>query len=175
MTADICRAFMGAIEAAEVKSYQFNTDLGTRLYHDGERAIAKPNYSIDAIVALRSGNFAGSHNRYQNKINVVVSDFGDIHEVEAGLSVEQAKKFCEAMDGFELTDDDLKILLNIDGANYNINPVTGDYVNAFHYLSKKQLEELTPEERAEYEAKLAEYEEKKSKYLGSHQAAQITL
>ena len=42
MNSNQAKKFMDAVEAANIKSYQFDTDLGTHLYHDGVRAIARP-------------------------------------------------------------------------------------------------------------------------------------
>ena len=68
----------------------------------------------------------------------------------------------------------IKILLEIDKKNYDIIPETGDY-NRFHYLSKKQYEALSKEDREKYDKEKAEYEEKKEKYIGQNSAASITL
>ena len=65
--------------------------------------------------------------------------------------------------------------MNIYGKNVNLNPETGDYVHGFHYLSKKEYDELSPEEKEAYDASKKEYEEAKEKYIGVNQAASITL
>ena len=59
-----------------------------------------------------------------------------------------------------VTDDDVKILVRITGAERQIIPPTGNYnFKDFIYLSEAQLERLTPEEREQYENDKAEWEE----------------
>lgn len=174
MNSQQAKAFMNAIEAAGIKTFEFDSDLCTHFYHDGVHAIVKPNYDLECMVAFRANDYGGSVKRYKHNIQAIVSDFGDIHEVRTAGSFDQIKKFAEAIGGIDFTNDELKILVSIDNANYDIIPETGDYVNAFHYLSKKQIAELSTEERAEYEASLKEYEEKKKNHLQRGAAAQIT-
>lgn len=173
MNANQAKKFMDAIEAAGIKSYEFDTDLGTHLYNDGERAIARPLYDLEAVIAYRS-KFGGSTPVYEGGIQIEMSDFGDIHECRAGGSLEQIKKFAAAF-GDTLSEEDLKILVKIENTNVNIKPETGDYVNGFHYLSAKQIEQLSPEEKADYEARLAEHEKSVREYIPANQAASISL
>ena len=173
MNSNQAKKFMDAVKAANIKSYQFDTDLGTHLYHDGVRAIARPLYDLEAVISYRAMS-GGSTPVYGNNIQVITSDFGDIHECRLAGSLEQIKKFA-AEYGDTLSNDDLKILLQIDSTNVNIKPETGDYVNGFKYLTAKQISQLSPEEKADYEAELAEHEKSVREYIAPNQAASITL
>ena len=94
--------------------------------------------------------------------------------MRAAGDYQQIVKFVERLGSISLNDDELKILLEIDKKNHDIIPETGDY-NRFHYLSKKQYEALSKEDREKYDKEKAEYEEKKEKYIGQNSAASITL
>lgn len=174
MNSTQAKAFMDAIEAAEIKTFEFDTDLCTHLYNDGIHAIVKCDYDKECCVAIRSVDYGGSHARYENKVQVVMSDFGDIHEVRAAGTYDQIIKFIDSYGGITLTDDDLKVILHIDKANYDIIPANGDYVNAFKYLSAKDYEALSEEEKAKYDAEKKKYEER-NLVPGKNQAARITL
>lgn len=173
MTAEQCKKFMDAIKGAEIKVYEFDTDLGTHLYNDGVNAVAIPNHDLNAVIAFRSNKFNGSHGVYTSNVQTVVSDYGDIHEIRTAGSSEQIIKFAKAM-GLSLTDDQVKIIVNIDKANYDIKPETGNYLG-FHFLTQKQYDELSDEEKEKYDSEKAKYEEEKAKYIGQNMAARITL
>jgi hypothetical protein len=176
MNATQARAFMDAVEAAEVKEFTFESDLSSHFKNDGHRNIVKADYDKECMIAFRANKtFGGSVKTFAPSIEIIMSDFGDIHEARVGVNPQQAKKFIESLGGVELSDEDFKILLEIDGANRDINPVTGDYVNAFHYLTQKQYEQLSEEEKEEYDTKKADYEAKKASYLPKGAAAQITV
>ena len=173
MNADQCKKWLAAIESAGIKAYQFDTDLGTHLYHDGEHAIALTNDDLNAVVAIRSNNFGGSHNTYKNNVQVVMSDYADIHEVRTGGTSEQICKLVKEL-GITLTDEQVKIVVDIDKYNYDIKPETGNYLR-FRYLTQKQYDALSDEEKAKYNSEKKEYEEEKEKYIGHNMAASITL
>lgn len=174
MNATQCKAFMDAVEAAEITTFTFDSDLSSHFRNDGKRNIVKPDYDKECMVAFRANHtFGGSEKTFDPNIEVIVSDFGDIHEVRTAGNYEQIKAFIESFGGIDMTDDDFKILLEVDGANYNINPVTGDYVNAFHYLSKKEYDALTPEEQEAYDEAKAVYEKAKASYLPPHTAGMV--
>lgn len=174
MTQEQCEKFLAAVEAAGIKSYRFTSDIGTHLYNDGTTAIAKPIYSIQAVVGLRRTKYSGAVQQFSGNINVDMIDFPDVHEILTGGSYNQIKTFCDTL-GMDLNSDDLKILLEIDKGNYDIKPENGDYVNTFKYLSESQYEALSPEEKAEYDNKKAAYEKAKREYIPANQAASITM
>ena len=173
MNVDQCKKWMQAIKAAGIKTYQFDTDLGTHLYHDGVNAVAIPQHDLNAVVAIRANGFGGSHNTYKNNVQAVLSDYGDIHEVRTGGTSEQILKLVESL-GVSLSDEEVKIVVNIDKGNYDIKPETGNY-NQFHYLTQKQYEALSENEKAEYKSEKEKYEADKAKYIGQNMAASVTF
>ena len=173
MNVDQCKKFMAGVESAEIKAYQFDIDDGTHLYHDGKTAIAIPNHDLGAVVAIRSSNFGGSHNAYTNKVQAVLSDYGDIHSVRASGTSEQITKFVAEL-GVTLTDEQLKVVVNIDKYNYDIIPATGNYLG-FKPLTQKQYEALSDEEKAKYDSEKDAYEKEKAQYIGQNMAARITF
>ena len=175
MTAEGSKLFIEACESAGIKSYAFVTDVSTTLYHDGERSILKPSYANNFLVCLRDSRYSGTVKKFDAGIQVLIADFSDVHEVICGGDTEQIKAFCEALGDVNLEDEDLKVLLQIDKGNYNINPITGDYVNGFKYLSPWQYDQLTPEQQAEYDEKKAAYEKAKAEYIAPNQAASISF
>lgn len=175
MTNEQAKAFLDAIEAAEIKTFEFDTDLCTHLYNDGIHAIIKPNFDMNCAIGIRANDYGGSVKRYNHNVQVVLADFSDIHEARTAGSAKQIEKFLEAIGNITLTDEELKILVKIDNGNYDIIPETGDYNNQFHYLSKKQISQLTEEEQKKYKASKEKYEKEKREYIPVNQAASITL
>lgn len=174
MTKEQCEAFIVAAEAADITAYQFTTDTPSHLYHNGTDHITKPIYDKECLVGFRSSHYGGSHGTYNNNLEIVMVDFVDVHEVRAGGSYEQIKKFAESFN-VDLTEDELKVLLQIDKRNYDIKPITGDYASQFKYITSKRYDLLSDEEKAAYNAAKEEYEKKQHDYIGENQAASITL
>lgn len=176
MTEQQVKAFMKAVEASDIKTYEFDTDLTTHLYNDCETRVVKPSYSIGAFVAFRPNDYSGGTKVYQHNVQAVVADFGDVHEARTSGSSEQIEKFIkEIATDIDLTDDELKILVKIDKGNYGIIPETGNYIDAPKYLSPKQIADLSDEERTQYEAKVDKYNKEKANYIPANQAASISL
>lgn len=173
MDANQCKQFIAGIEAAKIKSYQFTCDTTTNYYNDGETKIAIPDYELNAVVGIRSSHTGGSHNTYQGNIQIMMSDFSDIHEVRTAGDFDQIKTLLDTM-GVQLTEDQIKIVINLDTPNNGINPETGNYLR-FRYLTQKQYEALSDEEKAKYDSEKKEYEESREKYIGHKMAASITL
>ena len=124
MTLSGTKKFLAALETAGIKNYTFNTDLGTYLYN-GDNAVIVLDEAEEMAYAFRAAlpnlnKFADGH------INVYGSPLADIHEVSVGGSYEQIKKFIDSY-GLSLNDDQLKIILNIDKANYDLKPIQGNY------------------------------------------------
>lgn len=91
-----------------------------------------------------------------NNIVVKHTDLSDVHEIRLGGTLEEIKKFVEAY-GIVLEDDQLDILIKINSKNYNLKPVTGDYLT-FEKLSEEEVAALSEEERADYEKALKSFE-----------------
>ena len=173
MTPAQTEKFLSAVEAAEIKKYAFDVDDAYKMMNDGERNLIKYDSGNELLVNICSPTFGGSHSGYGNGgIMIVTADPIDCHKARLTCDYDQAKTFLENL-GTDITDDDLKIMLSIDKKNYNVNPETGDY-NRFHYLSKKEYEDLSPEEKEKYDAEKKAYEDAQKNYVGKNQAAMIT-
>ena len=172
MTKEQTRKFLDAVESAEIKYYEFDTDLGTHLYNNKE-AILKFVEADEMVYNIRSNAYGGSTNTYGDRYQIVAAWTEDIHEARTSGTLDQITNFINAI-GSSFTDDDIKILTNINQSTYDINPETGDY-NRFVKLSKKEYDALTPEKKEEYDAKYAEEEKKKANYLPSGVSARITI
>ena len=101
-------------------------------------------------------------------------DFADIHEIETAGSYEQIMAFASKF-AIELSDEEKNVILQIDKKNYDIKPIQGDYAHRFVYLSKKQYEALTDEEKAAYDESKAKYEKEKAEYIPQNSSAIITM
>lgn len=173
MTGEQTKKVIAAFEAVGITDYAFHTDMMGN-YYNNSNGIIKYNEADELVYNIRSPRRTGSVASSEGDLEVATAWCEDIHEVTVGGNYEQIDSLLNEL-GVTLSDSDTKLLVNIADKNYDIIPVTGDYVNAFHYLSKKQIEELSPEEKAKYEADLKAYEESKEKYIGKNQAASITV
>lgn len=168
------KKFIEAAKAANINNYQFDTDLGTHLYNNSY-AINKFVEADEIVYNIRDARFGGSHNTYDknSSIQVTAAWVEDIHEARIGGSYDQISTFLKNL-GVELSDSDLKIMINIDKANVDIIPATGDY-NRFVPLTKKQYDALSEKEKEEYDIAKEEEEKRKHDYIGQGAAASITL
>lgn len=173
MNVDQCKKWMAGVEAAGLTMYQFDTDLGTHLMNDGENAIVIPLHDLNAVVAIRSIAYGGSHTGYKEKVQTILSDYSDIHEVITCGTSEQILKLVAEL-GASLTEDQVKIVVNIDKRNYDIKPMTGNYLG-FKPLTQKQYEALSDEEKAKYDSEKTAYEKEKANYIGQNMAASVTF
>lgn len=172
MTGEQSKKFLEAVEAAGIKSYSFDTDLGTHLYN-GDHSIIKFVEADEMIYNIRDSRYGGSHNSFGSHVQVVAAWTEDIHETRVAGTHSQIKTLLEKLN-VELTEEDLKIIVEIDNGNVDIIPETGDY-NRFKPLTKKQYDALTPEEKEEYDAAKEADDKAKHDYIGQHAAASITL
>lgn len=171
MNVNQCKKWMAGIQAAGITMYQFDTDLGTHLMNDGENSIAIPVDDLNAVIGIRSIAYGGSHTAYKEKVQTIMSDYNDIHEVRTCGTSEQILKLVAEL-GVSLSEDQVKIVVNIDKRNYDIKPMTGNY-NGFKPLTQKQYEALSESEKAKYNSEKAAYEEEKAKYIGQNMAASV--
>ena len=97
MTPEQCRKFMTAVEAADMHSYEFDCDTGTRYLHDGKTTITKVDYKDNQVVCFRNmGTYGGATRQYEANVEIICSNFDDIHAVRTAGSYEQVKKFIES-------------------------------------------------------------------------------
>ena len=145
--------FINAVKNAELTVWTAITDMSTHFWHNPDQ-----NQLIfsdgDTLAHVR-------FNRQQEGPGKVFLDYAsvdDIHEVRTSGSPDKIKAILEEL-GMTVTDDDVKIIIRMSGAERDIIPPTGNYLGKdFIYLSEKQLERLTPEEREKYEIEKAEWE-----------------
>ena len=170
------KKFIEALNSAGITDYQFDTDLGTHFYNNEYSSILldETNETVYNV-----GRKMTLDDPYAGRCLVMGADIDDIHEVRFGGSTEDVKKFFEAY-GLKLDEEQMKKLLNIDKNNYDIKPITGDYVTlSFRYKSEKELALMTEEERASYQKALELFEQEKAEAdkrsgLTGGRAAQIT-
>lgn len=144
--------FLNAIKQAGIEKYELITDTAPTHFHNNDTSFNV--YDMDEEIAYNFTKVTGRSPVYEELIQVTGADFGDIHEVRFGATIEEAKKFADYY-GMNLTEEQLKILVNINGANYRLMPETGDYT--FIAKSEKEIESMTDEEKAKYEAEKAEW------------------
>ena len=173
MDASQVQKLMNALESAGIEVFDVADDLMNHMFNH-KSSLVKVDYSNKLFVNFRSSKYTGSHPTYADNVEVVAAAFEDIHEFRTAGDSDKVKAFVDAL-GLSLTDDEYNIILKIDKGNYDIKPETGDYISGFHYLSNKQIAELTPEEKEQYEADLEAYEKAKHDYIGQNMAASISL
>lgn len=173
MTIEQIKKFMEAIETAEICSYEFDVDSGARITHNGETCIARPDYDNEVVVGFRGQSYYGSVPGWKGNVETIVGRMEDIHNVRTAGDYDQIKKFVSVF-GAEFTDDDFKVLLNIDKKRVQLEPATGDY-NRFRYLGKKEYDMLTPEAKEEYDAAKEAYEKARRDYIAPNQAARVDI
>ena len=120
MTGKQTKKFIEAAKTAGIKNYQFDTDLGTHLYNNS-RAINKFVEADEIVYNIRDPRYGGSHNTYNDGVQVVAAWTEDIHEARIAGSCKQISTFLETL-GVELSESDLKIMIDIDNSNVDIIP-----------------------------------------------------
>ena len=162
MTVESIKQFMDALKTAEILDWEVMTDTAPTHYYNNAHAFNVLDEANSMIY-----NFAGSMTTIDpfgpNQISVKGADLSDIHEVRFGASYEKTKAFIEAY-GLSLTEDQLKILVKINGGNYNLKPATGDYLE-FKELSEDQLASLSAEEQARYQEALDAFKNRKKQQM----------
>lgn len=163
MTTNGINNFVNALKEAGVNNWEAVTDMTTRLYNN-DNAVNLLDNENEVLY-----NFSTAAKIAENIISVTATDYVDVHELKANITYAQAKKFVQAL-GLELNETQGKILLNIYGNNYRINPMTGDYVD-FKELTEEELASLDELERAEYNRALEKYKKK----TGMVNPVQVTI
>ena len=147
---------MTAIESAEIKSFAFVDDI-TAYYKNGESSVCVYDSASSSIIAI--GLNPATSAKASNPLRFMMSDIVDIHRAEVQGDYESIKKFIDAY-GLSLTDNQLKVLININSNNTIVKPVTGDYTVTYHKLSQEEYDALTEEEKKEYDEKVAKDQER---------------
>ena len=151
------QTILNAVESAEITNYQFVTDNNVNFYNN-ESSIVKFDAGNDILwclgLAPRMGNVTGNGSLIING-----SDSESVHEFRVKGDYETIKKMADAL-GIELSEDDQRLLLQINSNNLVVKPISGDYTNVFHMISKEEYDKLTPEQKAEYDKKLEKENER---------------
>jgi hypothetical protein len=159
MTGDQFTKFKSAIDAAGIKNYCAVVDDGVNLYNS-DNAICVYDSSSESIVNVRGRAGSGGSDGFSSPLIMNMAWIEDIHHVKFGATLEKAEEFFRSL-GCSLDEDQKKILININKGNYNIKPITGDYVLAgFKVLSDEEIAKLSAQEKIDYEKKLEIYKER---------------
>lgn len=146
-------SFIDAVKSAGLKNYSFADDTNV-VFYNNDNSFILIDEAKETLINVRKTYVTGVPSS-ENPITISASDFLDIRRAEISGTAEQIKKFCESY-GLSLTDDQLKIIVNIEGNNRILKPITGDYTVVYHKLSKAEYEALSDEEKAAYDAKVKE-------------------
>lgn len=166
------KKFMDALKTSKIKNFQVFTAPGTSLYNNDRGVIVLDeneemllNFTKNNNVV--NGRFNGSSNG-NGKIGITAANLADVHECRVACSYVQAKEFIKNY-GISLDDEQMKIILEIDSNNYDLNPPTGDYqTSSFKYLTEDELSELSEDKKKEYQEALKTYElEQEKKRFGN--------
>jgi hypothetical protein len=160
MELDTAKKFLSALDTVGLKDYEFVTDMSTRLLNNDTTAFCVVDEPGDSIYNFRKR--LPSETYYKDNIISIQAQFGDIHEARFAASYEKMKEFIEVY-GLPISDDQLKILINIDNSNRDIKPSGGDYLfpSTFVELTEEEIALLDDESKAKYEKDLATWKESK--------------
>lgn len=153
----------------------FNTMTNIRLW-DNERSRIIMDQSIDGCWCFRSSNSnAGAIAEYgRNNIAVYNVKADCVSECSVGGSKKDVMAFAKDV-GINLSEDDLKVINDINKFTQELYPETGDY-KVFKKLTDEEIAKLSEDEKKAYdEALKIEEEKEKGTYLRKGVAAQITV
>ena len=172
MTTSSWQKFKAAIDAVGIKKYQIDSDTDYHLFNDADSAkVIVFDEGTETFYNFRQrvGNGADG---WKDPVIVTAVEVSDIHMIKFGATADKIAEFIEQM-GLNLDDDQKEAVININKGNYDINPMTGDYIlTGFKVLSEEELEKLSPQEKIDYEKKLAIYNARQK--MGTNQVVQIT-
>lgn len=164
------QAIMSAVNSLEIKEYAFLDDIQTRYYND-DRATIIVDEGREMLWNIRktmpTENFGNTA-----PVIIIGNDFTDIRRFQIMGDAKLIRDFIDEL-GLTLTEDEIKKILILDNMNKEVMPLTGDYSNIFHYVSKETYDAMTEEEKAEYDAHVKKEEERFALPKGT--AAQINV
>lgn len=161
-----------AMDAAGIKKFQIDTDTDYHLFNDTDAAkVIVFDEGSEMFFNFRQKVGTGSEG-WNDPYIVTGSDIVDIHMVKFGATLDKITKFIDEM-GLDLDDDQMQAVIKINKGNYDINPITGDYLLAgFKELSEEEIAKLSPQEKIDYEKKLELYNKRKK--MPINQVVQVT-
>ena len=172
MTKESWQKAKAAMDAADIKKFQIDTDTDYHLFNDTDNAkVIVFDEGTETFYNFRQ-KVATSSEGWKDPIIVTACDAIDVHMLKFGATPDKISRFIEEM-GLDLDDDQKEAVIKINKGNYDINPITGDYLLAgFKELSEEEIAELSPQEKIDYENKLALYNKRKK--MGGNQVIQVT-
>ena len=148
---------LSAVESAEITDCRFVSENNVS-YYKSESSILKYDSGKEILWAIglapKTGLLSGN-----NVIIMTGADPDSVKEFRLNGNFDTIKKFADAL-GVEISDDEERLLRQIDVNNLVVKPQTGDYSNIFHILSPEEIEDLTPEEKEEYEEHVKKEEDR---------------
>ncbi len=172
MTTESWNKFKGAIDQVGIKKFQIDSDTDYHLFNDPDAGkVVVFDEGSETFYGIRQ-KVATSSEGWKDPIVVTGVEIGDIHMVKFGATADKIAKWIDAM-GLNLDDEQKAAVIKINKGNYDINPITGDYVLAgFKVLSDEEVTKLSPQEKIDYEKKLEIYKSRQK--FGTNQVVQIT-
>lgn len=158
MTVAGFKKFLDALKSIGVTTWEAISDTAPTHFFNCDTAINTLDEANEILYNF-SAPSGGTDPFANQKIVVKGADLADIHEVRFGGSLEEIREFIKAY-GLSLDKEQEKILIKINGTNYNLKPLSGDYLS-FKELSKDELARLSEEDKQKYEAALKEYTDSK--------------
>ena len=172
MTSSSWQKAKAAMDAAGITKFQIDTDTDYHLFNDVDsNKVIVYDEGTETFYNFRQRIGNGSDG-WKDPIIVTACDAVDIHMLKFGATPDKISKFIEEM-GLNLDEDQMNAVIKINKGNYDINPITGDYILAgFKVLTEEEIEALTPQEKKDYEKKLEIYNNRSK--LGPNQNVQVT-
>lgn len=164
------KAIIDALNAADIKVYEFLTDNVDHYYNNNDNSIVLYDDSDPGMLVNIKSRYPQVVDPFDNNkgnLLINISTTADVHVFRTGCDFTKAKAFVEAL-GLTLTEDQQKILIKTNASNRNIKPETGDYL--FRVLSDEEIAKLSPEEKEAYEKAFKEHNK-----LADHIAIQVTV
>lgn len=162
MTPEGMNKFLNALKSANIKEYQFDSDLGTHFYNNAN-AILFTDDDVNMMINVRR-RYTREGFPYEGDVFITCADYGDLHEVRFGATYEKTVEFLTAI-GITPNEEQMKIIVEIDKKNYEIKPLTGDYNPTFVEKTDEEIANLTAEQKAKYEKDLADFKAETLKRL----------
>jgi hypothetical protein len=172
MTDESWVKFKNAIDAVGIKKYQIDSDTDYHLFNDPDNAKVIVYDSPTSTFYNFRQRVGNGSDGWKDPIIVTAVEVGDIHMIKFGASASKIREFIAQMN-LNLDESQEKAIININKGNYDINPITGDYILAgFKVLTEEEVAQLSPQEKIDYEKKLEIYNKRQK--MGTNQVVQIT-
>ena len=173
MTTEAWNKFKSALDQVGIKKFQIDTDTDYHLFNDPDNAkIVVFDEGSETFYGIRQ-KVATSSEGWGDPVVVTAVEIQDMHMMKFGATPDKISKFIEAM-GLNLDEEQKAAVIKINKGNYDINPITGDYILAgFKVLSDEEIAKLSAQEKIDYEEKLEIYNNRQ-KFTKPNQVVEIT-